>query len=379
MNLFGSLLSKALNGRGLVTVRDWINKHFVRKEEGKGLSEENFTATYKKRVNEAITKDELDEAIFENDEYILTDDEISRLLGVAESAEDFLALLAESDVITLGADIALDTPVNLTKDLTIEMNGQTITGTADGKTAYLFSTTGAKLTLKGPGLLTVSGRIGLANEGGEIVVESGSYETNDVAFTAGSGGKVTMNGGEISAVEGGITAPSGNGTVEINGGKIDVSDNFAVGTNGSAGRGGNVITINGGELTGKITSDGYEAIGIYIANSDTLVVNDGTIKAEGGAGICMRAGNVTINGGEIIATTGDHVPGWIGDKKTRMNASGIIYHESADYPGKAGMSLVVNDGEITGAEHSIEVLSNEAAPNVTVNGGNLTPAYPEAE
>ena len=188
MNLFGSLLSKALTGRGLVTIRDWINKHFVRKEEGKGLSEENFTATYKKRVNEAITKDELDEAIFENDDYILTDDEISRLLGVAESAEDFLALLAESDVVTLGADIALNTPVNLTKDLTIEMNGQTITGTADGKTAYLFSTTGAKLTLKGPGLFTVNGRIGLANEGGEIVVESGTVETKSTSGEWGEAG-----------------------------------------------------------------------------------------------------------------------------------------------------------------------------------------------
>ena len=109
MNLFGSLLSKAINGRGLVTVRDWINKHFVRKEEGKGLSEENFTATYKKRVNEAITKDELDEAIFENDEYILTDDEISRLLGVAESAEDFLALgatrLGTSHIVKLAMEL----------------------------------------------------------------------------------------------------------------------------------------------------------------------------------------------------------------------------------------------------------------------------------
>jgi len=376
-NLYTSLLSKALTGRGLVTIRDWINKWFVRKEVGKGLSEENYTSTDKQRVSEAITKDELDEAIFENDEYILSDDEISRLLGVAETEEDFLALLADSDVVTLGADIALETPVTVEKDLTIELNGCTLTGTAASKTANLFTVNGAKLTLKGQGVLNVTGRIAQANDGAEIVVESGSFETNDVAFTAGKGGKVTLNGGEINAVEGGIIAPEGGGEIEVNGGMIDVSDNFAIGTNGSSGRGGNTIVINGGTLIGNISSADYEAIGVYVPNSDTLVMNGGTIRANGGAGICMRAGNVTINGGEIVATSGDHVPGYIGDKKTKMNASGIIYHESADYPGKAGMSLVVNDGVITGAEHSIEVLSNEETPNVTINGGTLTPDFPE--
>jgi len=376
-NLYTKLLSKALTGRGVATIRDWINKWFVRKETGKGLSEENYTATDKQRVAEAITQDDLDEAIFENDKYILSDDEINHILGVAESAEDFLNALTENDVVTLGADIELDTPVVIEKDLTIELDGFTLTGAAASKTANLFTVNSGTLTLKGPGLLTVSGRIAQANDGAEIVVESGSYETNDVAFAAGRGGKVTMNGGAIQAVEGGIIAPEGNGVIEVNGGTIDVSDNFAIGTNGSRGRGGNVITINGGVLTGNITSAEYEAIGVYVPNSDTLIMNDGTIRANGGAGICMRGGSVTINGGEIIATTGPNVPGYIGDKKTKMKASGIIYDYNANYPGRDGMSLTVNDGTITGADHALEVLSDEETPNVTVNGGTFSPAYPE--
>ena len=375
--LYETLLNKALTGRGLATVRDWINEMFVRKEAGKGLSEENYTSTDKAKVDSAITMDDIDEAIFENEDYILTDEEIYTILGVADTAEHLIELIAGGGVVTLGADIDLDEPVSIDKDMTLELNGHTITGTADGKTAYLFSANDAKLTLKGPGLLTVSGRIALANDGGEIVVESGSYASNDVAFTAGSGGKVTMNGGAINAVEGGITAPSGHGTIEVNGGEIEVSDNFAIGTNGSAGRGGNVITVNGGTLIGNISSAEYEAIGVYIPNADTFVMNDGTIRANGGAGICMRGGNVTINGGEIVATTGEHVPGYIGDKKTKMNASGIIYDFNANYPGRAGMCLTINDGTITGADHAIEVLSDEETPNVTVNGGTFSPAYPE--
>lgn len=379
MSLYGSLLSKALTGRGLVTIRDWINRWFVRKEAGKGLSEENYTSADKQRVAEAITEANLDEAIFENAEHILSDDEINRILGVAESAEDFLALLADSDVVTLGADISIDDPIVIAKDTTIELNGQTLTGTAAGKTANLFTVTGGVLTLKGPGLLTVNGRIAQANEGAEIVIQSGSYESNDVGFVAGRGGKVTLNGGEINAVEGGITAPEGGGAIEVNDGTIEVSDNFAIGTNGSAGRGGNVITVNGGLLIGNITSENYEAVGVYIPNADTFTMNDGTIRANGGAGICMRGGTVTINGGEIIATTGSHVPGFIGDNKSRMNASGIIYDYIANYPGRAGMSLTINDGSITGADHAVEVLSDEETPNVTVNGGTFSPAYPETE
>lgn len=375
--LYEVLLNKALSGRGLATVRKWINATFVRKEAGKGLSEENYTSTDKSKVDNAITLDDIDEAIFENDEYILTDEEIYTILGIADTPEHLIALIAEGGVVTLGADINLDEPLSIDKDLMLELNGHTITGTAASKSGYLFTANGAMLTLKGPGLLTVSGRIALANDGGEIVVESGSYESSDVAFTAGNGGKVTMDGGTINAVEGGITAPSGHGTIEVNSGEIEVSDNFAIGTNGSAGRGGNVITINGGTLIGNISSAEYEAIGVYIPNADTFVMNDGIIHANGGAGICMRGGNVTINGGEIIASTGPHVPGYIGDKKTKMNASGIIYDYNANYPGRAGMCLTINDGTITGADHAIEVLSDEETPNVTVNGGTFSPAYPE--
>ena len=41
------------------------------------------------------------------------------------------------------------------------------------------------------------------------------------------------------------------------------------------------------------------------------------------------------------------------------------------------MSLTINSGHFVGVDHSLEVLSNEATPNVTVTGGIFEPAYPE--
>lgn len=256
-------------------------------------------------------------------------------------------------------------------------------------TNALFNVNGGKLTLKG-GTASNKGQVALVSNGGEVIVEDGTYSSSKAAaFRAGVRGIVTINGGELTGQEGAVDC-RGKGSdnlcgavITINGGKLTGVDNFAVATNGSAGMGGNTITINGGELEGNIQSAGYEAIGVYIANSDIFVMNGGTIKANGGTGLCMRAGDVTINNGSIIATNVDKngnivADGKVGDDPTIMvGCSAIIYHESANYPGKAGMKLSIKGGTVTGVDHAVQVLSNEAEPQVFVTGGAFVPPYPE--
>ena len=262
--------------------------------------------------------------------------------------------------------------------------------TADQTGALFTVTDGGKLTLKG-GTASNRSQVALATNGGEVVVENGTYESSKAAaFRAGVNGAVIVNGGELTGQEGAVDC-RGKGDdntcgarITVNGGKLTGLDNFAISTNGTSGMGGNIITINGGELEGNIKSAGYEAIGVYIVNSDIFVMNGGTIKANGGTGLCMRAGDVTINDGTIIATNVDKngnivADGKIGDDSTVMTGcSAIIYHETANYPGKAGMKLTVKGGTITGVDHAIQVLSNEETPNVHVSGGTFNPAYPES-
>ena len=217
---------------------------------------------------------------------------------------------------------------------------------------------------------------------GSVVIDGGSYMSNKEAFFASNGGKIVFNDGYVRSVECAMNI-GGNGILEMNGGKIETIDNMGIGTNGSSGRGGNVITMNGGKIDANIQSAGYEAIGVYIANSDTFIMNGGEIIANGGTGLCMRAGEVEIHGGKITATgtKKDGTPvadGKIGDGSWVMEGvSAVIYHESANYPGKAGMKLTIDGGELTGANHSVQVLSNEETPQVFVTGGTLVPAYPE--
>jgi hypothetical protein len=106
-------------------------------------------------------------------------------------------------------------------------------------------------------------------------------------------------------------------------------------------------------------------------------MNGGDIIANNGAGLVMRGGNVTINGGRIAGTGIAGTTGWVGDNKTKMSKSAVIFHETANYPGNANMRLEINDGTFIGTDHSIEVLSDAAVPQVFINGGTFSPAYPE--
>ena len=316
---------------------------------------------------------DLSEYVRAEDLDFLTEEDIDIITGSASNVASFKQILANSNSVQLDANLTMDEALTIEKAVTVDLNGKEINAVTNG---YLFNVgEGGVLTIKGNGEILNIGRIANAENGGKIIIENGSFTSGDVAFAAqGENSKVVFNDGEVTAVEGGFGAFNG-GEIEMNGGSIEVSDNFGLFTNGSEGWGGNTIVMNGGSIVGNIKSEGYEAIGVYIANNDTFVMNGGEIRANDGAGLVMRGGHVTINDGMITATGVAGTTGWVGDNKTKMSKSGIIYHESANYPGKEGMRLDVNGGVITGVDHSIEVLSNEAEPQVFISGGSLFPAY----
>lgn len=311
----------------------------------------------------------------------LTVNEIDIITGFASNEETFREILKNGGEVELASDMSPTSTFDIRNDTTIVLNGQDIAGNVN---APLFNVDGAKLVLKGNGSVSNVRHLAVAVNGGEIVIDGGSYDTSYEGFKAiGQGSKLVMNKGSLLTSECALGVNEG-AYLELNGGTVTTRDNMGIGTNGKAGQGNNTIVMNGGEIVASITTNGYEAIGVYIANNDNFTMNGGSIVANGGAGICMRAGNVVINNGSIEGKASENRParstGWIGDMKGdagKMTQSGIIYHESANYPGKDGMSLTINGGNITGVAHSVEVLSNEAEPAVIVTGGEFTPAYPE--
>lgn len=290
--------------------------------------------------------------------------------------------MSEADEsIRLTNDLTLNHQYTLAGDLELDLNGHTL---ASNVGSPLFIVNG-KLTVKG-GNVSTRGQFAQVKDGGEMTVESGVYNASAAdVIRVGTNGKVTINGGELTGREGAVACRDGGSTIVVNGGTLVGTDNYAIATNGSRGMGNNTVTINDGLLEGNIKSAGYEAIGVYIANNDKFVMNGGEIIAHGGTGLCMRAGDVEINGGSITATNVDKngnvvADGKIGDDSTVMTGcSAVIFHETSNYPGQqqGEMKLTVKGGTITGVDHSIQVLSNAAEPKVFVTGGTLTPAYPE--
>ena len=198
-------------------------------------------------------------------------------------------------------DIDMTTDGNLTvnegKDIVLDMNGHSIKGAnADYKNIRVRG----KLTLKDskenstgkiysedPYKSGVDKALIYVDRNGEFVMESGhinTYLPNSVAngqFAIGAFGnsKVTINGGTI---EGGYSAITGFG---------DPDDNTT-------------ITINGGTL---ICPMDYA---IYHPQPGKLTINEGATIYGGAGAICMKSGELEINGGTLTSKGKGNTGNW---------------------------------------------------------------------
>lgn len=201
--------------------------------------------------------------------------------------------------------------VNVGKDIVLDMNGHSIKGAnADHKNIRVRG----KLTLKDskenstgkiysedPYKSGVDKALIYVDGNGEFVMESGhinTYLPNSVAngqFAIGAFEKckVTINGGTI---EGGYSAITGFG---------DPNDNTT-------------ITINGGTL---ICPMDYA---IYHPQPGKLTVNEGATIYGGAGAICMKSGELEINGG-TLTSKGDGNTGSWGDGTGNMGNAALNF------------------------------------------------------
>lgn len=250
-----------------------------------------------------------------------------------------------------------------------------------------------KLTIAGEGTITATGAgstvtLLATGQDAEIVVESGKIvNTGNSAIEVQRGATITVNGGEIQGQEFGILPRYSGSTVNINGGTIKTVDNVAVGNNGTldanrGDHGGTIINITGGRLESHITTPGYVACGVYMANHGICNISGGEIVAIGGCGVCLRAGTVNITGGTISGSGDASLLGKVGDSRVVVGPNGIVYDQSAKYPGMSvdaednGIHLNIYGGTITGKNSSIQVLkTDDFTEDINVYGGLLVPSY----
>lgn len=299
----------------------------------------------------------------------------------------------DNETITLLSDVAENTNIANGKTFTIDLNGNTWSVTSmikitNSSSLTVMDSTATALPIVSSDYSSVeysSGRIvnTLNTRAGGTTIDVDSTSS----FTLNSGtleskknytiqleGKATINGGYQIGQEGGPGVWD-SAVLTVNDGVIVGIDNSAVAGNGTEGRGGTTVNINGGTLIGHIVSSGYTANAIYHPNSGTLNITGGTIYADGGVGVLARAGNINITGGKIIATHTKE--GWIGDSKVALeDGYGIYYDLKSDYPGHASTDKVTisDNAYISGETGAVGLLNKDGDSSnpFEVTGGTFS-------
>ena len=252
-----------------------------------------------------------------------------RIGFIVSTADQFkAAVTVDNAYVLLANDITLTDKekIVITKNVVVDLGGHTVTGGevlfADGKESYA--------TLINGKIVSTSWAL-TAQNGATLVVEEGlTVEADEACLFAWDAGKLIVNGGTYTS-----------------------ANNFVIGTHGSAGRGNNIIEVNGGTFNGNIRSAGSIACGIYVANNDEVTVNGGTFNITNGVGIVARSGKTTVNEGVKFNITcdGTITAGRVGDAKIDITIPHeLVLDTSANYPG--GAPTIINNTSFEVYEHT---------------------------
>lgn len=299
------------------------------------------------------------------------------------------------DTIKLKAPITASITIPKGKNITLDLNGQTLTGES-GKTAIKVAgglvvkdstaTAAPSVSSDYQTVSYTSGKITATTttvgviSGGTFELQSGMVESTGNIGIIAVGEKdatktpvnstATISGGYVLAQEFAASAQGNGAKLNINGGVLVAKDNAVVAGNGTKNLGGTTINITNGIMIGHIQTAGYIACGVYHPQSGNLRISGGTIYADGGVGILMRSGDLSMTGGKVIAT--GTAQGKVGDSSVIANCYGIQVDTKSNYPGVSGITASVSENaEVVAAAgvDAINALGDDAAHHIVVASG----------
>ena len=335
-----------------------------------------------------------------------------------------VASVEAKETITLNEGITIADKVVITKEITLDLNGNDITGSGQyvlefnakntNFTLTDSSDTAGKITGLQRGILVTSGTLTLD----KITITSVDRTIQINPVTDGGAAKVIMEGGKVESTGTNATRTimlwgnnvAGEASLVVNDGEIIApisSDNSAAINLGSANAAGNTVEINGGTITGhngiRLYGNGELGMTVLTMNGGSVnavnagiiqSANDGTENTE----IYLYGGNITAEpkagsatvGGDAVAIhhtqsgilvigkedgTGPTLVGETGIalKEGTVTVNGGTVKATGEY---REVALAREDGtEDTGA--AISITSNAAfagGVSLTVNGGTLESA-----
>lgn len=143
----------------------------------------------------------------------LSENDLDVIMGLATNETVLKELLALGGNVDVANDITITSPITITNDTTLNLKRNTLTYNSNGN---LFIVNNATLTIR-TGIIQSESGIVKVNNGGNLIIQSGTYRAGSVAFTIGTDSKITVNNGNISALNKCISLID-NGVQIINGG-----------------------------------------------------------------------------------------------------------------------------------------------------------------
>lgn len=308
-----------------------------------------------------------------------------------KDAQSLKSALENGGNVKLTDSFSIDEKVNITitKPVTLDLNGQTVTKTY-GEINHFF------MTIKNGGSLTLED----SGEGGALIANSSS---DGYGIQLYSNSTFIMNGGKIETTQEtvDIYTITSNVKVEINDGELVSTADSVLGVRGdsgidvdinggtltSAGRTGVYIstysktpidfTMTGGTLIGNGTNSGviqaYQGVIL-------TVTGDAEIQGNGCYGIQAQENTVlNISGNSSITSTGLTTPAISASDKSQINISGgtISSKERAALRTENDAFVTISGGSLTGSSGygAIEKYTSYGETNnstITITGGNFS-------
>lgn len=226
------------------------------------------------------------------------------------TVEDAIAAAPVGSTVTLSSSI--DSPIQLTKELTLDMNNAVIS--TDEYTPFAISANG-NITFKGNGSVECNKHGAAPVENSGIVqIEDGEYfrtidEKNNGFYAVLNHGEMTINGGLFSS-PGGLSSLIENGYQNYNSG--DAKTGYVAGINSANPQ----MTINGGTFINDYTTikndDGANCVinngnfyGMIYNPGQTVTINNGFFScSDGYENIQVVKSNETTNNAKLIINGG---------------------------------------------------------------------------
>ncbi len=273
-----------------------------------------------------------------------------------------LKALKANDTLKLLADVNVDEQIVINKSVTLDLNKNEISSSGAIYRPIKVTGDNSDITVKiENGTITVSDVTTNPEQSAALLV----YEGADVTLE-----NVTINGSHYGVMIAGYYGYASGFTknnvtsLYVNAGTKITAKNAAIIAHGAYSN--SRIEINEGAT---VTST--DSVAIYYPHKGDLIVNGGTITGD--TGICIKAGNLTVNGGKIIAV-GEAVNHEFVDSGATSTGDAIVV-ESLDYGGYGAPTVSITDGTII-SENGKAVVSyaEEGYEKVTnfISGGTFS-------